>query len=363
MRFERLARVLALLAALTGGTSCRDGDARVVAAIPAEPGFPEDVAVLGERAYVTVPAVFGNAGAPPSRIYEIDMPSGRILRDIVLEGQDPSKQHGLGGLRFDGDGRLYALAVPGGVVRVTLGEPPRQEVYATFPTLQPCAWAPAAAPQCTPMPFPTEPLPNDAAFGPDGSLYVTDSVQAVIFRVPPGGGEAKVWFQVPGYESLPPEGVSVGPNGIAITPDRKGLVFAVSLSGENAGTLFRLPLVDQPKPADLRVLHRYTQGEDPDDLAYAASGRLYVALGVASAISVLAPDGTEVKRYEGVQAQARDGGSVPIDAPAQPAFVDGLPILLWTNHAFATRDPSHFALIGMRVGEVGLPLIRPRNLP
>ncbi len=363
MRSERLASTFVLLVALGAVTGCRDGDARVVAAIPAEPGFPEDVAVLGDRAYVTVPAVFGNAGAPPSRIYEIDMPSGRILRDIVLEGQDPSQQHGLGGLRFDGDGRLYTLAVPGGVVRVTLGEPPTQEVYATFPTLMPCAWGAPGASQCTPMPFPTAPLPNDAAFGPDGSMYVTDSVQAVIFRVPPGGGEAQVWFQVPGYESITPDQVSVGPNGIAITPDRKGVVFAVSISGENAGTLFRLPLVDHPAPADLRVLHKYTQGEDPDDMAFAASGRLYVALGLASAISVLEPDGTELRRYEGILAEGRDGSSIPIDAPAQPAFVDGLPILLWTNHAFATRDPSHFALIGMRVSEVGLPLIRPCKLP
>ncbi len=363
MRTMHVARLLILLSGAAFVAGCHDGEAAVVAAIPAQPGFPEDVAVLGERAYVTVPAAFNNAGAPPSRIYEIDMPSGRILRDIVLEGQDPSQDHGLGGLRFDGDGRLYALAVPGGVVRVTLGDPPTQQVYATFPTLTPCAWLPPPATQCTPMPFPTQPLPNDPAFGPDGSLYVTDSLQAVIFRIPPGGGEARVWFQVPGYASITPEQVSVGPNGIAVTPDRRHLVFAVSLMGENAGTIYRLPLVDQPTQADLVALHRYTQGEDPDDLAFAASGRLYVALGVASAISVLAPDGTELRRYEGVQAETRDGSIVPIDAPAQPAFVDGLPVLLWTNHAFATRDASHFALIGMRVEDVGLPLLRPRNLP
>jgi hypothetical protein len=362
MRTEPFVKLLILLAGLASLPACQDGDARVVAAIPAQPGFPEDVAVLGDRAYVTVPAAFNNAGAPPSRIYEIDMLGGRILRDIVLEGQDPSQQHGLGGLRFDGDGRLYALAVPGGVVRVTLGAQVTQTVYATFPTLQPCAWLESPTTQCTPMPFPTAPLPNDPAFGPDGSLYVTDSMQAVIFRVPPGGGEAQVWFQVPGFESLTPEGVSIGPNGIAVTPDRKSIVFAVSLAGENAGTIFKLPLVDHPTQADLRVLHKYVPGEDPDDMAFAASGRLYVALGLANAISVLAPDGTEVKRYQGVQATARDGSVVPIDAPAQPAFVDGLPVLLWTNHAFATMDPSHFALIGMRVNELGLPLIRPKGL-
>ena len=362
MRTLPLVNTLVLLTGLAGLTGCQDGDAVVVTTIPPQPGYPEDVAVQGDRAYVSVPAAFNNAGAPPSRVYEINLLDGRILRDLILEGQDPSKQHGLGGLRFDGDGRLYGLAVPGGVVRMTLGAHPTQKVYATFPTLQPCSWLTTPTTQCTPMPFPTEPLPNDPAFGPDGSLYVTDSVQAVIFRVPPGGGEAKVWFQVPGYESLAPENVSIGPNGIAVTPDRKGIVFAVSLSGDNAGTIFRLPLVDHPTQADLRVLHKYTPSEDPDDMAFAASGRLYVALAGVSAISVLSPDGTEVKRYQGVQATARDGSLVPMDAPAQPAFVDGLPLLLWTNHAYATIDPSHFALMGMRVEDVGLPLIRPVGL-
>ena len=33
-------------------------------------------------------------------------------------------------------------------------------------------------------------MANYAAWGPDGSLYVTDYLQGVVWRVPPGGGEA-----------------------------------------------------------------------------------------------------------------------------------------------------------------------------
>jgi hypothetical protein len=183
---------IALFLSLTSSaflSRCRDGDAAVVASLPAEPGLPEDVAVYGGRAYVTAPATFANAGSAASRVYEIDLASGRILRDIVIDDQDPAADHALSGARFDGDGRLYVLAVPGGVIRITLGDQASQEVYATFPTLLPCSWGTEPGAPCTPMPFPTQPLPNDAAFGPDGSLYVTDSLQAVIFRVRPGGGE------------------------------------------------------------------------------------------------------------------------------------------------------------------------------
>jgi sugar lactone lactonase YvrE len=207
------------------------------------------------------------------------------------------------------------------------------------------------------------PLPNDAAFGPDGSLYVTDSLQAVIFRVRPGGGEPEVWFQVPGFETIQPSEVNIGTNGIAIAPDRKSLVFGVTMSGQHAGTLFRLPLEDHPVLEDLTVFHKYVNQEAPDDMAFARSGRLYIALAGSNEISVLSPNGEELKRYSNVQAVGRDGKTVPFDAPAQPAFVGDLPFLLCTNHAYFTRDPNHYALLGMRVEDVGLRLIYPRDLP
>ena len=39
-----------------------------------------------------------------------------------------------------------------------------------------------------------EPQANYGAWGPDGSLYVTDFLQGVVWRVPPGGGAAQVWL-------------------------------------------------------------------------------------------------------------------------------------------------------------------------
>ena len=37
-------------------------------------------------------------------------------------------------------------------------------------------------------------MPDYAAWGPDGSLYVTDYQQAVIWRIPPGGGRPVIWL-------------------------------------------------------------------------------------------------------------------------------------------------------------------------
>ena len=67
------------------------------------------------------------------------------------------------------------------------------------------------APPCSPTPFDAPPLPNDIVFAANGTAYVTDSTQATIWWVPPGGGAPQIWFQDPRLASP-----SFGPNGIRI---------------------------------------------------------------------------------------------------------------------------------------------------
>ena len=356
MKIGRRGLYSAILCGLTTTAGCRDGDALVVAPLAADPGYPEGTAVLGAKGYVSMPATFGNAGAAASRVEEIDLATGTILRDFVIESQNPSYDHALSGMKFDGVGRLYVLAVPGAMIRLTLGAHPSQQIYATFPDLPPCAVA-APAP-CSPMPVDLPSLPNDMAFGPDGSAYVTDSLQATIFRVPPGGGEAQIWFQDPRLIAF-----DLGANGIAIAPDQRSLYFSVSLGGPTAGSIFRLPLVARPTGADLELFYQYLPTEGPDGLAFSRGGKLFVTLPGVNAVSVLLADGTEERRYTG-EAVSRDGkDAMPFDAPATLTFVDDMPAVIMANHALVSRDTSHFAVLGLRVSDAGLPLIRPKNLP
>jgi hypothetical protein len=62
-----------------------------------------------------------------------------------------------------------------------------QEAYSDpFPNLPSCQFGPLPV-SCA--------LPNDLAFADDGSACVTDSLQAAICRVPPGGGAPQAWLQ------------------------------------------------------------------------------------------------------------------------------------------------------------------------
>ena len=64
-------------------------------------------------------------------------------------------------------------------------------------------------------------MPDYGAWGPDGSLYVTDYQQAVIWRVPPGGGAAQVWLADTKLDGGP-----FGTAGIALAADHRTLVIA-----------------------------------------------------------------------------------------------------------------------------------------
>jgi sugar lactone lactonase YvrE len=221
-----------------------------------------------------------------------------------------------------------------------------QDIYAApVPDLPPCAQVQAGTP-CSPTTADQIPLPNDIVFDPAGNAYVTDSFQATIFRIPPGGGQPQIWFQDPRLDGI------VGPNGIRLSLDRQHLYFTVSFSTQAAGFVYSLPLIAQPTAADLGVFHQYAT-EGPDDLALGRSGKVYVSLAVTNQISVLDPLGNELTRYAG---PATDG--LPLDSPSGVAF--GGRSLLVNNHALFSQKTQDMALLSIFVNERAAPLVRPR---
>lgn len=332
------------------------GTTTVLATVPAPGypgpmGFPEGLAVNGNKVYVGTSATFGTAGSAASRVYAFNRKSGALSRTYVIQGQDLSQEHALSNLAFDEDDNLYVLDTQQGVLRIELGSGD-QEVYAPIPDLLPCNVA-LPGTDCSPTLFDRTPLPNDIVFTADGTAYVTDSFQATIWRIPAGGGYAEVWFQDPVLDDL------FGPNGIRLSPDRTELVFVQTMTGFDFGTpgfIYTLPLVEQPTAADLSVFHGYGF-EAPDGIAFGASGNLYVALALSNQISVLAPDGSELTRYSGPASSP--AGSIPFDAPASVAFDNASKSLLVTNHALFSGIPQNFAVIGVVVNDTADPLERP----
>jgi len=335
------------------------GDIETFAAVPSAPGFPEGISVQGNRVYVSGPATAGTAGTGPSQVLVYKSNTGQLESTITVAGENTAFEHALSCNAVDRKQRLYTLTAQlfappterKGILRFTKkGKSYLQETYAdAFPNLPTCAFGPDFPGSCS--------LPNDLAFADDGNLYVSDSFQGVIWRVPPGGGLAQVWLQSPllsGGGQFP-----IGVNGIRLDPSRQHVYFSVTFSAANpgVGAIYRVPLVAEPDAADIELVHEYAQGEAPDGFAFGRSGNLYVALAAANQISVLAPDGSELSRIA-----SQGGDDIPLDAPANIAFDNARRSLLVTNHASLNPNPDHFAVLKVFVNDVASTLAKP-SLP
>ena len=324
------------------------GDAKVLATFPTPPGFPEGIAVKGNKVYVAGPARFGTTGTGPSAVFAFNTDTGAPAGTYWTVGEDTLAEHANSCVAFDGQGRLYVLNTQLGMYRIDL-ETGQQEAYsAPFPDLHPCATNSAP---CSPTVADMPALPNDIAFDEAGNAYVTDSMQATIWRVAPGGGTPQVWYQDARFDSP-----YVGVNGLRLSPDRTKVFLTVTTDLQGGAYVYTLPLVAQPAAADLAVFHQFPTGDFPDGIAFGKSGRLYVAMATpfASGIAILGADGAETGRL----ANSPLSPIVPYDSPANIAF-NGHGSLLATNHAFATMIPTQFTVLDVYVNDTAATLAKP----
>jgi sugar lactone lactonase YvrE len=353
------AAALALLVA-PGAAHARDPlDVELFARVP-DPGSPEGIAIDSAGAvYVgTSPKEGGPLGRRrPSKIFAFDS-HGNLEREYPVSGQDLDELlYGLVGMAFDGHDLLYALdAKPPRVIRLDprTGE---QVDYASFRDVPPCHSAQPGE-QCSETDFDMAPYPDYPVFARDGTMYVTDLTQALIWRVPPGGGEAEVWFTDPGLETL------FGPNGIQFMADGRTLLFVLSTQSNPASPtqrlpgLYTLPVRDDGSPGELRQFWASGFADVADGFAIALSGNVYVALAgtTGNSVAVISPAGQEIARTPASELENQQM-EVPFDQPASAAFLSKR--VLVTNHALFSRNPDHYAVLDVFAGEPGLPLFRP----
>ena len=326
------------------------GDVKVVATFPTPPGFPEGIAVKGNKVYVSGPARFGTAGTGPSTVVAFNRDTGETEATYATQGEALQFEHANSCIAFDGEGRLYVLNTQIGMYRIDTGSGAQESYSTPFPDLPACDGNNAP---CSPTFFDAPSLPNDLAFDEDGNAYVTDSLQATIWRVPAGGGTPQIYFQDARLGTVPN---GIGANGIRLSPDRSKLFVVVSIGPTGMPYIYTLPLVAQPQASDLAVFKSFTPGDIPDGIAFGKSSNLYVAIATpaASGIAILNTSGAETGRL------ANPAGSpfFPYDSPASIAF-DGHGSLLVINHAFATMNPANFTVLNVYVGDKGSPLSKP----
>jgi sugar lactone lactonase YvrE len=354
MRRAILAAALIALAA-TPVASARDRyDVQTFAKVP-PPGQPALALVAPDR--TVYEGTFTNSSGAangPSKVFAYS-PTGQLLRTYTISGQDPNANNGVQVAAYDRLGRLYLLDQHPARVLVLDPATGSQVTFATFKDVPPC---PSPGNECSATTTDNPPEPDYAAWGTDGSLYVTDYTQGLIWRVPPNGGQAHVWFTDPALD-----GLQFGPAGIQLMPDRSTLLFSTSAgpasdpSSATTGELYKLPIQANGNPGTLQKVWESGPAEAPDGIALAQSGNVYVGLvgPNVNAIAVVGPDGKEITRIR------HDSGDPPFDQPASVWFDNDR--LLVANDAYFSGDPTHFAIFDVFAGEPGAPIFVPTGVP
>jgi sugar lactone lactonase YvrE len=351
-----LALIATALAAAPAASAQRTRfDTRLFARVAA-PGFPA-MAYVHPNGRVYAGTYVNPAGSGSrSRVFEYGADAA-LIRSWTVPGQDLSKDHGVQVATSDRRGRLVLLdRTP---ARALLLNPAtggfRQ--YATFANLAPCPPLQART-DCSPTLEDREPMANYAAWGPDGSLYVTDFLQGVVWRVPPGGGAAGVWLS-----DRRLDGGEFGTTGVALAADRRTLLIAQGSSAglgalnPASGKIYSVEIRPDGSPGELRQLWESRPADLPDGFAIARSGRLYVPLaGAANQIAVVAPDGTELERFPNSPGGGDNGSPVPFDTPSSARFLGTR--LIVANQSF-TGNRDNQALLDVETGETGLPELIP----
>jgi hypothetical protein len=205
-----------------------------------------------------------------------------------------------------------------------------------------------------------KPWPDYIVLAPDGSLYETDSLQALIWKVPPGGGPGQVWFSDDRIQSLigPP---AFGPSAMKLGPDRRTLYFTTveGPTGDgdpSAGRIWTLPIQPDGNPGQLKQFYVAQTADGPGGIGFAKSGDLYVSLSGSNAIAQVGPDGKEKARFPDPVTNMTF--KPPLDSPLDVAFRGNS--LLVANSAYLSNSSSSFALLDVFVGEPGYEPLRPK---
>jgi sugar lactone lactonase YvrE len=331
-----LAGLLALLPSSSGAARARF-DTQVLALIPT-PGFPARAYVAPNRRVYEGTYTNPNGDSVPSRVLEYSK-NGTLLRSWTVEGQDLSGEHGVQVATSDSRGRLVLLDKAPARVLLLNTRNGKQREWATFPS---------------------DAIPNYAAWGRHGELYVTDYTHATIWRVPPGGGEASVWLKDPQLD-----GLEFGTTGITLTADRRHLLvgqqsIAGCMCGNPAdGRIYEIEIGAGGNPGGIRTVWESQPFDGPDGFAVDTEGRIYVTLLLANQIAVIAPGGLELERFPDASAMGANGSAVPFDNPSSAMFLGRR--LMIANQAYLSGDTTHQAILDVQIGVRGAPEFIPRR--
>jgi sugar lactone lactonase YvrE len=244
------------------------------ATLPAPRANPEGITL--DRAGNVFVADFEVQGNPPGHVVAFNR-EGRFLRDLSIAGSSSM----LLGIAFQqSTGKLLVIDFGNGQV---LSVDPVSGAATTFTVIG------------------TGSGLNALTFDKAGNVYVSDSFQGAIFKVPPTGGAATLWKQDPLLTTtgVPP----FGANGLVFSRDES--VLYVANTGND--TIVRIVNAGATGGA-ADVLTNSINGAD--GLAIDESGNLWVCANQADEIVVIDPTGKAIAKlgdFDGIKKGAPDG--------------------------------------------------------
>jgi hypothetical protein len=353
------AAVTLALAATSAGASHHRArfDTKVFATIGA-PGFPARAYVApNHRVYE---GTYDNpSGSPaPSRVFEYSR-HGALLRSWVIYGQTLDGSHGVQVATSDARGRLVLLDKSPARVLMLNTRNGHQKTYARFPDLPACSLG-ETPPACSPNLNDDLPTPNYAAWGPDGSLYVTDYLEAVIWRIPPGGGKPKVWLADSRLD-----GTEFGTTGIVLAKDRRTFLVGMQSEGgggagdPTTGRIYTVRIRKHHRAGNLHQLWESHPFDGPDGFALSRSDKIYIALTAVNQIAVISAKGEELERFPSAPGSGDNGSPIPFDNPSS-AWFEGRRLMI-ANQSYIAGNTANQAILDVYAGVKGLRELIPRN--
>ena len=338
MRVGLLTTLIVLV--LAPAASAARGDIQLLANVPS-PGFPAS-AYPHPNGHIYVGTYVNPAGSSQrSRVLEYTA-GGQLLRSWTVPGQNLNEDHGIQVTTSDAKGRLVLLDRNPSRALLLNTNTGDFTTYATFDDLKPCATSAAPCSQTT---SDQPAMANYGAWGPDGSLYVSDYLQGVIWRVPPGGGKAAVWLT-----DARLDGNQFGTTCIRLMPDHKTLLIGQNTHGGGLGgaaptngNLYKLPINPDGSPGELQDFWDSQPVDLPDGFGLSKAGNVYVALSGANQIAEIGPDGKEIQRF-----------SSPLwDTPSSAKFL-GTKVII-PSQSYVTGDTTKQNITSLETGEEGEP--------
>lgn len=297
--------LLLLLSSYVPVNALEHGSAELFTALPEGSTGPEGLTVGPDgNVYVTT---FGfNSSGPvntPGRLM-VFAPDGSLLRNVSVANASPH----LIGLAFNPVTK--DLIVLDFINAVALKVDPATGASSVFMTVTGNA------------------ILNGLTFDKAGNVYVSDSIQGIIWKTGPTGGAATAWVSDPLLTTtgFPP----FGANGLEF--NNAGDALFVANTGSSS--LVKIPVVSgNPGKPELFV----NGAISADGIAIDGNDNIWIAENQADQILVVDPSGKVIGRLGSFQGVTRDGVPRGLLFPASPAFSPDGSTLYVSNLALDVR--------------------------